>query len=512
MDNFPAQPLRPTGESKSSRSFFGITPILTLHSYIEVEVHNQLGDEGSSIHWHGLRQSQTPWMDGVPSLSQCPIAPGASFTYRFQAEVYGSSWYHAHYSAQNNGGLLGPMVVYGPSSADYDLDVGPVLLTDWYRKDYYTLVAEYVGTDLSILPFTADSNLISGRGRYPCSTPSLNGTACNSNPAQSAYRFTPGKTHRLRLVNAGTEAVQKFSIDNHTFTVIAQDWVSVVPFQAEVITLGVGQRTDVIVTAHMAPGSAVWMRSTVSGGIGCTINQNPAALAAIFYDGADTTIAPSSEPNASYNQTAIQACHNDPLQLNFVPSSPLTPGPNPTLEEVQVSLVENATGHFAWELNNQSFHANYNHPIANQASKGNLSFPAEWQVHNYGTNSSIRINLYNPVNATHPWHVHGRDMYVLSEGEGEWDGTTIVNPTNPVRRDTHIIRAFGHLVLQFDGKNPGVWPFHCHIAWHLSGGLYMNLLIDPDAITPFPSIVDDTCTAWDAWSNRNVVDEIDSGL
>jgi len=50
--------------------------------YIEVTVHNQLGNEGTSIHWHGLRQSQTPWMDGVPSLSQCPIAPGASFTYR----------------------------------------------------------------------------------------------------------------------------------------------------------------------------------------------------------------------------------------------------------------------------------------------------------------------------------------------------------------------------------------------------------------------------------------------
>jgi len=49
--------------------------------------------------------------------------------------------------------------VYGPSSADYDLDVGPVLLTDWYRKDYYTLVAEYVGTDLSILPFTAGTYL-----------------------------------------------------------------------------------------------------------------------------------------------------------------------------------------------------------------------------------------------------------------------------------------------------------------------------------------------------------------
>jgi len=118
--------------------------------WFEITVINELADEGTTIHWHGLRQSQTPEMDGVPSLSQCPIAPGQSFTYRFQAEVYGSSWFHSHYSAQANGGALGPMVrfmfvsqrnqlltifpkqvIYGPSSADYDIDVGPVLVTDW---------------------------------------------------------------------------------------------------------------------------------------------------------------------------------------------------------------------------------------------------------------------------------------------------------------------------------------------------------------------------------------------
>jgi len=65
--------------------------------WFEITVINDLADEGTTIHWHGLRQAQSPEMDGVPSLSQCPIAPGQSFTYRFQAEVYGSSWYHSHY-------------------------------------------------------------------------------------------------------------------------------------------------------------------------------------------------------------------------------------------------------------------------------------------------------------------------------------------------------------------------------------------------------------------------------
>jgi len=40
----------------------------------------------------------------------------------------------------------------------------------------------------------------------------------------------------------------------------------------------------------------------------------------------------------------------------------------------------------------------------------------------------------------------------------------------------------------------------------------MNLLINPEAMKPFPDTIDGTCDAWDTWSNRNVVDEIDSGL
>lgn len=37
-------------------------------------------------------QTKTPWYDGVPSVQQCPIAPGSSFTYRFKAELYGTTW------------------------------------------------------------------------------------------------------------------------------------------------------------------------------------------------------------------------------------------------------------------------------------------------------------------------------------------------------------------------------------------------------------------------------------
>ena len=98
---------------------------------IQVTVHNNISgpEEGTTIHWHGFLQKGTPWEDGAPAVTQCPIAPGKTYTYTFNASLYGSSWYHSHYSAQYSGGVVGPIVVYGPSKYQYDIDIGPVMLS-----------------------------------------------------------------------------------------------------------------------------------------------------------------------------------------------------------------------------------------------------------------------------------------------------------------------------------------------------------------------------------------------
>lgn len=60
------------------------------------------------------------WMDGVPGVQQCPIVPGGSFTYSFLADLYGTTWYHSHYSGQYAGGVVGPLIIHGPSTVAYD--------------------------------------------------------------------------------------------------------------------------------------------------------------------------------------------------------------------------------------------------------------------------------------------------------------------------------------------------------------------------------------------------------
>lgn len=66
-------------------------------------------------------------MDGVPAVTQCPIAPGESFTYSFIADSYGSSWYHSHYSAQYADGVFGPIVIHGPTATDYDIGISRII-------------------------------------------------------------------------------------------------------------------------------------------------------------------------------------------------------------------------------------------------------------------------------------------------------------------------------------------------------------------------------------------------
>lgn len=105
-------------------------------------------------------------------------------------------------------------------------------------------------------------------------------------------------------------------------------------------------------------------------------------------------------------------------------------------------------------------------------------------------------------------------MQILAEGLGIWNGS-IVNPENPQRRDSQLIRPQGYLVVQIELDNPGIWPLHCHVAWHTSEGMLINILEQPDKLreeTQMPYVMAQTCRDWSAWSETTVVPMIDSGL
>lgn len=106
--------------------------------------------------------------------------------------------------------------------------------------------------------------------------------------------------------------------------------------------------------------------------------------------------------------------------------------------------------------------------------------------------------------------MHGHNYYVLDAGDGVWNGT-VRNPSNPTRRDTQFLPALGYTVIQMEADNPGVWPFHCHVAWHLSGGLAITIVSRPQDIPRIPDIMPQTCDNWDYYTSHNIVDQIDGG-
>lgn len=81
-------------------------------------------------------------------------------------------------------------------------------------------------------PPASNNVLINGKNNYNCSSAPA-GSTCKNNAGLSSFQFTSGKVHRLRLINSGAEGMQKFSIDGHNLTVIANDFVPVLPYTTQ---------------------------------------------------------------------------------------------------------------------------------------------------------------------------------------------------------------------------------------------------------------------------------------
>src|SRR5687767_2130124 len=97
---------------------------------LRVEVHNALAVD-TTVHWHGVRLPNA--MDGVPQLTQAPIAAGGGrFLYEFDLPDAGTYWYHPHLGSpeQVGRGLYGALIVEerDPPAVDRDL---VWVLSDW---------------------------------------------------------------------------------------------------------------------------------------------------------------------------------------------------------------------------------------------------------------------------------------------------------------------------------------------------------------------------------------------
>jgi FtsP/CotA-like multicopper oxidase with cupredoxin domain len=210
---------------------WGDTVVIHLRNRLPASLQN-----GTSLHFHGIRQLNTNPMDGVVSITQCPIAPGQTMTDRWRATQYGTTWYHSHIGLQTWEGVFGGVIINGPASANYDEDMGTILLNDW---DVRT-VDELWDAAQSSSPPTVDNALINGTNVF-------GEDGENQVGRRFEMSFRSGKSYRLRLENAACDTHYKFSIDHHVLTVIAADLVPVQPYTTTVLDIAIGKWTYIAI-------------------------------------------------------------------------------------------------------------------------------------------------------------------------------------------------------------------------------------------------------------------------
>lgn len=244
-----------------------------------IHVHNQLKNQDTSLHWHGLLLPGL--MDGVPGFNGFKgIAPNGDFVYRFKVKQNGTYWYHAHSKGQEQDGLYGPLVIYPkgkiPVAAHEKTDRDyVVMLSDFHQSssdsilknlkksaEYYQNRRETVSdvwkqvktqglkatwqdrsmwnqmrmlkTDMSDV--TGYTFLVNGK------TPEQNWTG----------NFKAGDKVRLRFINASAMSFFDVRIPNLKMTVVSADGQPVKPVAIDEFRIGTAETYDVIVEPKQA--------------------------------------------------------------------------------------------------------------------------------------------------------------------------------------------------------------------------------------------------------------------
>ena len=279
----------------------GPTLIVYENQYVIVDVFNRLSSEGVTIHWHGIHQKTSPWMDGVAALSQAPIVPGGRFRYIFTASPSGTHWYHSHLGAQRTDGLFGALIVHEDDKVRQDItadvneeipgnrefmdlpEIHTITLLDWQREasiDLFVKIHSTLGfypqNNLTRIPQQSDSlyfprtvssdeievgpvpywtGLINGRGRY---SPSDLGNL-------TVFNVERNVSYRFRLIGAQSLYAYKFEIEDHRLRVIATDGQIVhLSRPMDYIIVHSGERYDFILdTKENIPpeGGNYWIRA-----------------------------------------------------------------------------------------------------------------------------------------------------------------------------------------------------------------------------------------------------------
>lgn len=358
-------------------------------------------------------------------------------------------------------GVLGGLIINGPSTSNYDIDLGTFMVNDWYLKTAYQ-VDLITNANLQATP----------RGGPPAGDNILvNGTNTNKfgGGKNSIVSLTKGKKYLLRLINPSVDNQIRVKLDGHPFTIVTSDLVPINPITTDWLLLGIGQRYNVIIEANQTVDN-YWFRAVAETAC-ASVNANTDGFSAIFrYAG-----APSTNP-ANTSATARPNDCNEPSPLapyftNTVPSSTF----NIQAATLPVSVgdstvVTNEQNLVVWGVNFTAIDVDWEKPTLTYVQQGNTSYPRTEnliELPTPGVWSYWIIQENTPPAIPHPIHLHGHDFFILGQNSSDtFTNNSISSLTfnNPPRRDVAFLPAGGWLVIAFPTDNPGAWLMHCHIV------------------------------------------------
>ena len=326
----------------------GPTIVTRLGQELKVTVINSLFSESISIHWHGLHQRGTPWMDGVPMITQCPILPNTNFTYKFTPTEVGTHWYHSHSGAQRTDGLFGVLVVTSPDEFE-GTDVNPGDFEDLPGQHAFTVIdyqhVQSVHLIVGIRSSSGFDNLVEDSNSYRTSQvasgagtaifPFLSGLVSTAGwffqPQNNAscmpvdnipltfFEVERGKAHRFRLVGAQNTYSFRLSVQGHKLVMLATDGVPTRsnPEEVDFITIHTGESYDFLLNATVDsdPDGHYWLIAETletaehlqDRGIQCLRGHRSYAIVK-YSDATDLTTWP---PDIDYDPTVDRNCYSD---------------------------------------------------------------------------------------------------------------------------------------------------------------------------------------------------------
>jgi FtsP/CotA-like multicopper oxidase with cupredoxin domain len=482
----------------------------------EIVVHNKL-KESTSLHWHGLFLPNKE--DGVPYLTQMPIKPNETFTYRFPIIQSGTHWYHSHSGLQEQIGMYGSMVLLKKKDDPTfrkgidDLPEVPIILSEWtdikpknvqrMLRNANDWAAIKKGTVQSYSEAIKAGHFKTKLGNemkrmlaMDVSDVYYDKFLINGNKESQLSQFKAGDKVRLRISNGGASSYFWLNYAGGKMTVVANDGNDVEPIEVDRLIIGVSETYDVVVTI---PNENIAYEFLAT--------PEDRTKSASIYLGNGKIQLKSRMPKLKYFEGMKMM--NDMMNMD---GSMDDMGMNMSFQKMDMNTImyPEITGNPEMKMDDKMNHSNHSinlkqdivtlnygmlkapHPttLPKDAPVRELRFELTGNMNRYvwsmdnkvlsetdkiliKKGENVRITLYNGSMMRHPMHLHGHDFRVLN-GQGEFAPLKNVLDIMPMETDT----------IEFLANAEGDWFFHCHILYHMMAG--MNRVFSYEEQVPNP--------------------------